>query len=465
MTFAEIPSVLGSFFPLEAKLFFALKTLYFKAERSISVSSDGCINVTVRSTFLRWYVLEAIPSTGLPITRLEIKGALFDDAINFEAASIEILLRFVECTFKSKIELSDAVIAGLDMLGGTATTIMADRLTVRGSLRLRSERHPIQIAGPRVAMLRLCGAEIGGNLDLRGSVLNVEHGSDHQAGPVTSAHAANKGTRGRSEQRTLFADGLKVDGSVLLGDGFSSTGEVCLNGCNIGRNLDCSGATLNNPFGYSLSAAGARIAGSAYFSETADWITYPERKPFSSKGSLRLDGAVINGELEFVGGEFFATAFSQIQADWRPDSDDQLDAILADGIRVGSNILFSQNLETKKKVIARGIISLINARVGGDFSCDGATLSFPGEEPLLADGLVVEGTTFLTDITTDGVLRFVQASLKQGCYLNGATFDASKGCRSWTKDRTNAASSNSAARPVASMRVMRPLVARFAGKT
>ena len=155
---------------------------------------------------------------------------------------------------------------------------------------------------------------------------------------------------------------------------------------------------------------------------------------------MRLDGAVIDGELECFGGEFVATAFIQNQTDWRTDSDDQLDAIVADGIRVGSNVLFCQSLETKQKFRAQGAISLINARVGGDFSCDGAELSFPGEEPLSADGLVVEGTTFLTNITTDGVLRFVQASLKQGCYLNGATFDASKLCRSWTKDRSNAAS-------------------------
>jgi hypothetical protein len=264
----------------------------------------------------------------------------------------------------------------------------------------------------------------------------VEHEPDHPAPRSVSAHATNEEARKKGEQRTLFADGIKVNGSILMGDGFTSIGEVCLNGCNIGRNLDCSGATLRNPFGYSFSAAGARIAGSAYFSETADWITYPDRKLFSSTGSLRLDGAVIDGELDCFGGEFVATAFIQNKT----DSDDQLYAIVADGIRVGSNVLFCQNIETKQKFKAQGAISLVNARVGGDFSCDGAELSFPGEEPLSADGLVVEGTTFLTDITTDGVLRFVQANLKQGCYFNGATFDASKRCKSWTKDRGDAAS-------------------------
>ena len=182
MTFAQISPLLGSFLPLEARLFFALKTLRFKTERAIFISSDASMDGTIRSTFLRWYILEAIPSSGLPVTELQIKGALFDEAINLEAARIEILLQFIECTFKGTIELSDAVIAGLDILGGTARTIMADRLTVKGSVRLRSERHPVPIAGPQIAMVRLCGAEVRGNLDLRGSVLTSNMGRVIQSG-------------------------------------------------------------------------------------------------------------------------------------------------------------------------------------------------------------------------------------------------------------------------------------------
>jgi hypothetical protein len=54
--------------------------------------------------------------------------------------------------------------------------------------------------------------------------------------------------------------------------------------------------------------------------------------------------------------------------------------------------------------------------------------------------MVVEGTTFLTSIRTNGILRFVQANLKQGLYLNDATFDPTKASQSWTKDQSNAAS-------------------------
>jgi hypothetical protein len=221
-----------------------------------------------------------------------------------------------------------------------------------------------------------------------------------------------------------------------LCDGFSSSGEIRLNGCTIDRNLDCSGASLSNPGGYSLSAAGAHIKGSAYFSATHEWGTYHQKRPFTSNGMLRLEGAEIEGQLDCSGGTFVATAFSSNQAD---PPDNHIYAISADGLNVGSDILFTQGEDANHPFTASGAISLISARVGGDFSCEKATFNFPGEEALSADGIVVDGTTFFDEVRANGTLRFVQAALKQGFYLNGATFDTTAGCKSWTKSEKNIA--------------------------
>ena len=203
---------------------------------------------------------------------------------------------------------------------------------------------------------------------------------------------------------------------------------------SVGRNLDCSGAILANPDGYSLSAAGADIKGTAYFSETQEWITYPEKRPFASHGTLRLEGATIDGDLVCSAGRFLAGPFLPSKGDPSKFADKNLDAIAASCLKVGSDIFLDNNFE------ANGNINLISARVGGDLMCDTASLSFPGEEPLVADGIIVEGTTFLRQVKTNGILRFVQADLKQGLYLNDATFDPTKICQSWTKDQSNAAS-------------------------
>jgi hypothetical protein len=111
------------------------------------------------------------------------------------------LLRFVACKFNENIELSDAVLIGIEMLGSSAPKINVDRLTVRGSARIRAQPGPDPNAAPRLGMVRSCGADVRGNLDMRGCVLGVEHD--------------------RQNSLTLFADGLHVQGSVLLSDGLN----------------------------------------------------------------------------------------------------------------------------------------------------------------------------------------------------------------------------------------------------
>jgi hypothetical protein len=172
----------------------------------------------------------------------------------------------------------------------------------------------------------------------------------------------------------------------LLSDGFQSLAEIRLNGCSIDRNLDCSGATLSNVGGYSLSAAGAHIAGSVHFSETQEWITYQEKKAFASYGTLRLEGATIGGDLVCSAGRFLAGPFLLSKPNPEEFDDGDLDAIAANCLRVGSDIIFDEKFE------AMGAVSLISAHVGNDFLCDAAKFSFPGEEPVVADGMVVEGT-------------------------------------------------------------------------
>ena len=267
-------------------------------------------------------------------------------------------------------------------------------------------------APPRLNKLRLCGAEIRGNLDMRGcSLVDAK------------------------QSLPLFADGLTVHGHVLLSDGFSAVGEIRLNGCNIYRNLDCSGASLSNPGGYSLSAAGAHIKGSAYFSETQEWITYPARFPFVSHGILRLEGTTIDGDLDCTAGTFFATAFLPMEIHEPKDGSENIEtrAIAADGLRVGADLIFSSSERGQDRFVVHGAISLISANVGGDFNCDKATYDFPGEEPLVADGITIAGTTFLDEVSANGTLRFIQANLKQGLFIDDTSFDVSKECKSWTQ--------------------------------
>jgi hypothetical protein len=120
------------------------------------------------------------------VAHIEIERATFTGALNLEARTVNVLLRFIECTFDQMIEMSDATIVGFDMVGGSATEIVGDRLTVKGSMRLRAERKPIQRNGPHLTMLRLCGADIRGNLDMRGCLLGVGQSIAQNGGSVVA---------------------------------------------------------------------------------------------------------------------------------------------------------------------------------------------------------------------------------------------------------------------------------------
>jgi hypothetical protein len=287
MSVLASPTAFDQVLPLELQLYELLVASVSESNNQIQLAPTG-IDPTIRAPFLRWFLTDAVPSAQLSITRIQIDRATIIGVLDLEAVNIHLLLRFINCTFNDKVILSDSSVAGLDLEGGIATAFMADRLVVHGSLRMRAPAAGGD--GPKLSFVRLCGAEIHGNLDMRGCIL------------VAAADA-------NDEPVPLFADGLIVRGNVLLSNRFRSAGEIRLNGCHIHRNLDCSGAALINPGGYSLSAAGAHIEGSAYFCETQEWVTYKDRVPFSSEGTLRLEGAVIEGDLDCDGGTFVAAAF------------------------------------------------------------------------------------------------------------------------------------------------------------
>lgn len=172
MPLAPVPGLFQQLSPLERDLYAKLQNFPNEIEREIRVSTGQ--NAAIRGAFLRWVLLEAIPSAAFAIANVEIKQAIFEDVLDLEAATINLLLRFVECEFKKGIELSDAIIIGFEMVGGSASKINADHLTVKGSMRLHGQHEPKSIQGPRLEMLRLCGADIHGNLDMRACLLQAQ---------------------------------------------------------------------------------------------------------------------------------------------------------------------------------------------------------------------------------------------------------------------------------------------------
>ncbi len=130
--------------------------------------------------------------------------------------------------------------------------------------------------------VRLQAAQIG-------TVLHCEHCEfDNRSRPNVAASGY-----------ALTADGMSVRGRVGLGPGFHAEGEVFLIGAQIGGDLDCGGAEVNNPSipntngGHALSGHRIRVGGNIFV-----------RNGFSSKGEVAFTGASIEGNLEGTSAEF-----------------------------------------------------------------------------------------------------------------------------------------------------------------
>jgi hypothetical protein len=89
--------------------------------------------------------------------------------------------------------------------------------------------------------------------------------------------------------RAIKADGLKLEGDILLRNGFHAQGEVRLLGAGIGGNLDAKGGTFKNPKGYALNADRIKVTGSVFLTIG-----------FGAEGDVRLVDAEITGQLAVV---------------------------------------------------------------------------------------------------------------------------------------------------------------------
>ena len=155
----------------------------------------------------------------------------------------------------------------------------------------------------RLGQASLLGAQIGGQLI-------CDHAT-FTAIPVKDDNDSNV---------ALYADGIVVKSDVSFSDNFSAKGRVRLLGAQIGGQFTCNGAAFaaipvkdDDDSSIALDADGIVVKSDVSFNQG-----------FSSKGSVRLLGAQIDGQLDCSGGTFADPPSKEL-----PESGD---ALLADGI-------------------------------------------------------------------------------------------------------------------------------------
>lgn len=177
---------------------------------------------------------------------------------------------------------------------------------------------------------------------------------------------------GRFENRhgnALVCNGMTVGGEVRLGKGFHAKGEVHLLDVQIGE-LICTDGRFENPGGCALNFDGAMVAGTVFL-----------RNRFDAEGEVRLVGANIRGQLACDNGRFA-----------NPGKDDEGNArraLTCDGAKVAGSVFLRNHFHATGSVWLRG------AEIGGQLNCTGGRFENPGGNALAAQGIVVKGATVL----------------------------------------------------------------------
>jgi hypothetical protein len=290
---------------------------------------------------------------------------------------------------------------------GDATSLHADGVDVKGSLRLgafkAADEIVVFVAAGEVSLIQ---AKLGVDLDCGGGEF-------------------------RGQQCALHADGAAVAQSVRLGIfqpdhrvvRFIAAGEVRLIGVRVGGDLICDGGLFQAgaegaaiPANQSLGCRGIVVGGSVCLGVA---VAADQECQFLAAGTVVLDGARIEGNVTCDGGRFEGS----------PESLRAEGTVIGGGLSLGVAEGTSQSAH---RFTAAGVVSLVDARVGGDFDCAGGEFGRdPKSKSLRADGVQVAGAAYLGVTETAGqahafaaagAVSLVQAVVKGDLDCDGGRF-------------------------------------------
>ena len=228
-----------------------------------------------------------------------------------------------------------------------------------------------------LSSLQANGMQVDGNVLL--------HNGFHATAQVSLVGAiiggnlhCEKGTFLGSEGIALLAENIEVKGNVLLSSGFHATGQVSLMEAIIGGSLYCNDGYFDySKEEYVLIIQSAEIKGSFLLRNSI------------VKGTVWLMRAIISGALE-CSGTFYGANEIALQAD-------------------SSKIKGSVSL---KNIYMSGAVELTGANIGGNFTCDSGEFSGSGTKPaLILQGAEIKGCFFLHKSLVNGILWLIRITI------------------------------------------------------
>lgn len=235
-------------------------------ERCWTTGSDDTVQPPlIRADRIQWLCTDAQAKNRVTHRGIQVAAARFEGKLDLRFARIRFPLCFFDCAFTGPIDLTNAEVRGLYLNGSHTKSISADGVKVEGGVFLRN-------GFSADGEVRLVSASICGNLSCVKATFSNPKRKDDDNG-----HALN-------------ADGVKVEGYVLLRDGFSAIGGVRLLGSSIGGSLECDNATFSNPGGVCLNADGVKVEGAVFI-----------RNRFEAHGRVSFVAAEVKQHFQWYG--------------------------------------------------------------------------------------------------------------------------------------------------------------------
>jgi hypothetical protein len=343
----------------------------------------------VRGQLIRWLCSNrAVVPDHIDARGIQLKSAKITGVLDLSFLDIPYPIVLHDCFFPEPLKLRYTTLPLLDLSGSRVTSVLGDMADVKGTVFLKN-------GFTASGHILLRGARIGGNLNCDGA-------------QITTTVISEKEDRVEG----LNVEGAKISGSLILRKGFRSQRGIRLFLTQIGGNVECDSAIIENPAlagdsesGIAVNAEGAKIGGSVLL-----------RSGFVASGGVRFFRAEIGGHFECNQARFSNPAKPNLpQSGW---------ALNAEGAKVSGSVSLGE------EYIAEGSVVLRGCQVGGNFTCDKSRLSNPfspaypeAAMALNAEGMKVAGFVSMSKHASfEGRVRLFRADIGGNLRCEDATF-------------------------------------------
>nr|WP_260408944.1 membrane-associated oxidoreductase [Pseudomonas cichorii] len=286
------------------------------AEVGASVPEEKTTENQVRAWFIRFLALGGDEKAIVHEQGVQLRGACITGTLNLRSLDVPLPLSLRWCDFEAALVLEDTRLKNtLFLRGSRLKGIRGARLRAEGALLLTDIvssgaisfrgshiQGQITLSNARLDVadswaLSMDGATCRNSLYLNG--IEAKGGLDLIAMQIGGELGCNGARIENATGHALRADRINVKGGVFLRDGFSAIGSVRFLGARISGQFNCSSGCFDGNGSDALSMGGASLGGSLFLT-----------KGFTAKGRVVLHSLQLQGDLDTDSAKFITEIYA-----------------------------------------------------------------------------------------------------------------------------------------------------------